>query len=319
VLARGIQRRQQGAFVVAVALMGLGVASSLLKGLDYEEALIIGCVLLVLLPCHKAFYRRAKLLDERFSPGWVAAIVAVVLLSPGPPDELPSYRATVSGAMEYRAESETPSLLAGGPLEIVLRPATKVNTSIGAWFFVVHGEQIEPLSLSIEIDPSGSVRAIGTVGDWGEEATELEREVLNTLSSIPRGEVRTYAWVARQVGRPKAVRAVGNILANNVVPIVVPCHRVVPTAGGIGNYAFGSAAKRELLKREGVDVDALEALDREGVRYIGSKTTKIVCFPTCKDARRIREENRVPFHTETEALEKGFRPCRRCQPFAKTA
>jgi phosphatidylglycerol lysyltransferase len=82
-LARGIQRRQQGAFVVAVALMGLGAASSLLKGLDYEEALVIGCVLVVLLPCHKAFYRRASLLDERFSPGWVAAIVAVVAASIG--------------------------------------------------------------------------------------------------------------------------------------------------------------------------------------------------------------------------------------------
>jgi O-6-methylguanine DNA methyltransferase len=152
--------------------------------------------------------------------------------------------------------------------------------------------------------------------DWGEEATELERDVLGTLNRIPRGEVRTYAWVARQIGRPKAVRAVGNILAKNFVPFVVPCHRVVPTSGGVGNYAFGSAAKRELLEKEGVDVDALEALDREGVRYIGSKTTKIVCFPTCRDARRIREENRVPFRAEDEALKKGFRPCLRCQPFA---
>ena len=152
--------------------------------------------------------------------------------------------------------------------------------------------------------------------DWGEEATELEREILNTLSRIPRGEVRTYAWVARQIGRPRAVRAVGNILAKNFVPIVVPCHRVVPTGGGIGNYAFGSAMKRELLRAEGVDVDALELLEREGVRYIGSKTTKIVCFPTCKDARRIREENRVPFQGEAEAVKKGFRPCLRCQPFA---
>lgn len=152
--------------------------------------------------------------------------------------------------------------------------------------------------------------------DWGDEATELEREVLETLNRIPRGEVRTYAWVARQIGRPRAVRAVGNILAKNFVPIVVPCHRVVPTGGGIGNYAFGSAAKRDLLRREGVDVDSLEALEREGVRYIGSKTTKIVCFPTCKDARRIRGENRVPFRAEEEALKKGFRPCMRCQPFA---
>lgn len=152
--------------------------------------------------------------------------------------------------------------------------------------------------------------------DWGEEATELEREVLGALAKIPRGEVRTYAWVARQIGRPRAVRAVGNVLAKNFVPIVVPCHRVVPTSGGIGNYAFGSAMKRELLRAEGVDVDALDALAGEGVRYIGSKTSKIVCFPTCKDARRIREENRVPFHDEGEAMKKGFRPCMRCKPFA---
>lgn len=177
----------------------------------------------------------------------------------------------------------------------------------------------EPLPDKLRKQVEAALRGEGTAKplvDWGEEATELEREVLGTLERIPRGEVRTYAWVARQIGRPRAVRAVGNILAKNFVPIVVPCHRVVPTGGGIGNYAFGSAAKRELLRREGVDVEGLESLERAGVRYIGSKTTKIVCFPTCKDARRIREENRVPFRGESEATRKGFRPCLRCQPFA---
>lgn len=152
--------------------------------------------------------------------------------------------------------------------------------------------------------------------DWSDELSELEREVLGTLTRIPRGEVRTYEWVARQVGRPKAVRAVGTICARNVVPLVVPCHRVVPATGGVGNYAFGSAMKRELLQREGVDVDALEEMARKHVRYIGSRTTKIVCHPTCRDAKRIREENRVPFRAAGEAVERGFRPCRRCQPFA---
>ena len=152
--------------------------------------------------------------------------------------------------------------------------------------------------------------------DWGDDVSDIERDVLEQLTRIPRGEVRTYAWIARQVGRPAAVRAVGNICARNVVPFVVPCHRVVPTAGGVGNYAFGSAMKRRLLASEGVDVKALEALGRKGVRFIGSKTTKIVCFPTCRDARRIREENRVPFRGTEDAMAKGFRPCRRCQPFA---
>lgn len=152
--------------------------------------------------------------------------------------------------------------------------------------------------------------------DWSDDLTPLERDVLGLLPKIPRGEVRTYEWVARQVGRPRAVRAVGSILARNAVPLVVPCHRVVPTSGGVGNYAFGSPMKRELLRREGVDVDSLEKLARGGVRYIGSRTTKIVCFPTCRDAKRIREENRVPFRGAEQAREKGFRPCLHCQPFA---
>src|SRR6185369_3003867 len=147
-----------------------------------------------------------------------------------------------------------------------------------------------------------------------ESTNDLEHDVLQTLTRIPRGQVRTYAWVARQVGRPRAVRAVGNIIARNVVPYVVPCHRVVPSAGGVGNYIFGSEKKRAILEREGVPVQELEALARDHVRYIGSKTTRIFCFPTCRDARRIQEKNRVPFHGADEALESGYRPCRNCQP-----
>lgn len=148
------------------------------------------------------------------------------------------------------------------------------------------------------------------------ETTDLEREVLRMLTRIPRGEVRTYSWLAQQVGRPAAVRAVASVVARNFVPFLVPCHRVVPATGGVGQYAFGKEMKRDLLRREGVDVDGLDALAREHVRFIGSRTTGIVCFPTCRDARRIRAENRVPFHDAVEATEKGFRPCQRCQPFA---
>jgi O-6-methylguanine DNA methyltransferase len=148
------------------------------------------------------------------------------------------------------------------------------------------------------------------------EASDLETAVQRALSSIPVGEVRTYAWVAQQTGNPRAIRAVASYCAKNIVPFVVPCHRVVPSSGGVGKYAFGTPMKRELLAREGVDVDALDALAGQGVRYIGSRTTKIYCFPTCRDARRIREENRVPFHGAGEAEQKGFRPCQRCRPVA---
>lgn len=148
------------------------------------------------------------------------------------------------------------------------------------------------------------------------EASELERSVTKALLSIPRGEVRSYSWLAQQVGKPKAVRAVANYVARNILPFVVPCHRVVPAGGGVGNYGYGPKMKRDLLKREGVDVDQLDELARQRVRFIGSRTTKIFCCPTCRDARRIREENRVPFHDAGEATGKGFRPCRRCQPAA---
>jgi O-6-methylguanine DNA methyltransferase len=147
-------------------------------------------------------------------------------------------------------------------------------------------------------------------------ANDLEHVVLQTLTRIPRGEVRTYAWVARQAGRPRAVRAVANVIARNAVPYVVPCHRVVPSSGGIGNYIFGSATKRALLQREGVDVDQLDALAKEHVRYIGSRTTHIFCFPTCRDAKRIQEKNRIPFRDADDAMENGYRPCRHCQPVA---
>ena len=81
----------------------------------------------------------------------------------------------------------------------------------------------------------------------------FEREVLEELRKIPSGETRTYAEVARRIGHPGASRAVGNACAHNPVPLVIPCHRVVPARGGVGRYSAtgGEATKRVLLEREG--------------------------------------------------------------------
>ena len=83
--------------------------------------------------------------------------------------------------------------------------------------------------------------------------TPFEREVLEFLRTIPPGEVITYGDLARRLGKPNASRAVGNVCAKNPAILVVPCHRVVPAAGGVGNYggAGGSATKRKLLEKEG--------------------------------------------------------------------
>jgi len=83
--------------------------------------------------------------------------------------------------------------------------------------------------------------------------TPFEREVLDLLRTVPPGDVITYGDLARRLGKPNASRAVGNVCAKNPAIIVVPCHRVVPAAGGVGNYggAGGPATKRKLLAKEG--------------------------------------------------------------------
>ncbi|MFN2442988.1 MAG: methylated-DNA--[protein]-cysteine S-methyltransferase [Thermoanaerobaculia bacterium] len=144
--------------------------------------------------------------------------------------------------------------------------------------------------------------------------TKFEIDVLSAIRKIPKGEVRPYRWVAAAVGRPKAIRAVGNVMARNPIPLILPCHRVVPNAGGIGNYGWGPEMKRRLLRAEGAPVEELDRLAKDGLRFVGSRTTKIFCFPTCRDARRIRKENAAFFRDEAAAERAGYRACARCKP-----
>ena len=81
--------------------------------------------------------------------------------------------------------------------------------------------------------------------------SDFARAVLERTARIPRGEMKSYAWVAAQIGKPRAVRAVGTALGTNPVPLIIPCHRVVPSSGGIGNYVFGTLNKASLLTLEG--------------------------------------------------------------------
>lgn len=139
-------------------------------------------------------------------------------------------------------------------------------------------------------------------------------DVLATALRIPRGEIRPYGWVAREIGHPAAVRAVGTALGHNPVPLLIPCHRVVRSDGSVGEYAWGSALKRAALTAEGLDPAALESQAHLGARYLGSDTTHIVCLPTCRHARSITERHRVPFRSLEAAAAAGYRPCRDCRP-----
>jgi O-6-methylguanine DNA methyltransferase len=148
-----------------------------------------------------------------------------------------------------------------------------------------------------------------------DQLPDFERQVLLKVLEIPRGEVRPYAWVAAELGRPLAVRAVGNAVARNPIPFIIPCHRVVRSDGRIGNYgAGGPTAKRAVLESEGLDTSEMERLPAKGVRFIGSETTHIYCYPSCRNARRISEEHRVPFRSVEETRRVGYRACRVCRP-----
>jgi methylated-DNA-[protein]-cysteine S-methyltransferase len=86
--------------------------------------------------------------------------------------------------------------------------------------------------------------------DW-RLATGFRREVLRATARIPYGRIRSYREVAARAGRPRAFRAAGSALATNPLPILVPCHRVLPVGGGLGGYRGGAAAKARLLALEG--------------------------------------------------------------------
>ena len=147
--------------------------------------------------------------------------------------------------------------------------------------------------------------------------TPFEVMVWMKALEIPRGEVRPYGWIAAEIGKPRAVRAVGTALAHNPVPLVVPCHRVVRSDGFIGQYSMGGPdAKRRVLAAEGLDTRALEAEAAAGHRFTGSDTTHIVCHTTCRDARRVTDRHRVSFPTLAAAAAAGYRPCKHCRPVA---
>jgi methylated-DNA-[protein]-cysteine S-methyltransferase len=93
----------------------------------------------------------------------------------------------------------------------------------------------EAIDFKDKIDPKG---------------TPFQKRVWETTRRIPYGETRSYLWIARQIRRPRAARAVGQALGANPLPIIVPCHRVVTNDGGLGGFGGGTELKQKLLKME---------------------------------------------------------------------
>jgi O-6-methylguanine DNA methyltransferase len=134
---------------------------------------------------------------------------------------------------------------------------------------------------------------------------DFQRRVLEAARHIPFGEARPYAWIAARIGHPRAVRAVGTALGRNPVPLILPCHRVWRSDGGLGGYIFGADVK-----------DRLAALERTTPVLEGCTSTRIVCRVGCIHGRHMRPDSRVVFASVEDARSVGYRPCNVCRPAA---
>lgn len=104
---------------------------------------------------------------------------------------------------------------------------------------------------------AGTADALDTVPVDLSGGTSFQQDVWHALRAVPAGETRSYAWVAERIGRPDAARAVGQAVGANPTVLVVPCHRIVPSDGGLGGYSAhgGTELKRRILEHEGARPD----------------------------------------------------------------
>ena len=98
--------------------------------------------------------------------------------------------------------------------------------------------------------------------------TRFEEIVYNAVKRIPRGKVATYKVIARAIGKPRAVRAVGNALNKNRNP-KVPCHRVTRSDSRVGGFAHGTQRKRNILRSEGVSISNCKVDDKCIIQKLG--------------------------------------------------
>jgi methylated-DNA-[protein]-cysteine S-methyltransferase len=87
--------------------------------------------------------------------------------------------------------------------------------------------------------------------DWSLTSPGFRNRALHAVARIPYGKTKTYAQIAKSAGNARAFRAAGTACGHNPVPLIVPCHRVVPSGGGVGNYGGGPDMKQALLDFEG--------------------------------------------------------------------
>lgn len=147
--------------------------------------------------------------------------------------------------------------------------------------------------------------------------SDFQRMVLEVTARIPYGAVTSYANLAREVGRPAAVRAVAQALRGNPVPIAIPCHRVVGADGDLVGYA----GRRIALKQRLLAVEGIRTVRQPGdfrvlreAMYIRDRDDAEYCLPTCGALPRRSLAELTLFASRERAEALGLRPCTNCRP-----
>jgi len=146
--------------------------------------------------------------------------------------------------------------------------------------------------------------------------SDFQRQVMQATVAVPYGAVASYAGIARELGRPAAVRAVAQALRHNPLPIVVPCHRIIGSTGKLVGYAGNRVALKErLLGVEGVPVNArASSIERGAMYHYDPNPDHQYCLPTCGSIlRRPLGQIRLFAHRE-QATAWGLEPCLDCRP-----
>jgi methylated-DNA-[protein]-cysteine S-methyltransferase len=126
---------------------------------------------------------------------------------------------------------------------------------------------IQKLGYSIERFSEGEPVIFGLdMVDW-DQCTDFQRRVLMAEHGIPRGRVSTYGRIANHLGVPGGARAVGNALARNPFPIIIPCHRAIRSDGSLGGFRGGLKMKRALLEMEGISFSRTGAVSMRSLHY----------------------------------------------------
>lgn len=139
------------------------------------------------------------------------------------------------------------------------------------------------------------------------------RDVLRVTADVAYGAVTSYGHIAREVGKPAAVRAVAQVLRWNPLPLVVPCHRVVGGTGALTGYAGDRVGlKARLLSLEGVPTTR-HAITRRRM-YVRMERENAYCLPTCGDLPAVPLARLTLFGSRERAEAIGLQPCADCRP-----